>query len=125
METGMSRQEDRAQKIGEWMQHLQSWKDSGKSLAAYARGQGVALWALYHWRGVLIREGRWQAPKASAKLRGRAPVAISFAKVAVTDLCPRLPVTVRLQLANGRRAEVELTGIEQLESLLGVLERQS
>ena len=120
----MSRQEERAQKIGQWLQHLRSWKCSGESLAAYARGQGIALWAMYHWRGVLIREGRWQQPKASAKSRGRAPIAVRFARVAVTDLHPHRPVTVRLQLANGRRAEVDLSGIEQLQTLLGVLERQ-
>jgi len=124
----MSKQDDRAQKITEWLQHLQGWKDSGKSLAAYAQDHGLALWAMYHWRGVLIREGRWHAepkPKASAKPRSRSPLALRFAKVDVTDLRPPMPVTVRLQLANGRCAEIDLTGIEQLASVLGALERQS
>jgi hypothetical protein len=121
----MSKQDDRAQKITEWLRHLQGWKDSGKSLAAYAKDHALALWAMYHWRGVLIREGRWhQEPKASAKSRERSPLALRFAKVAVTDLRPPMPVTVRLQLANGRRAEIDLTGVEQLEALLRALERQ-
>jgi len=123
----MSKQDDRAQKITEWLQHLQGWKDSGKSLAAYAKDHGLALWAMYHWRGVLIREGRWHAepkPKASAKSRSRSPSALRFAKVDVMDLRPPMPVTVRLQLANGRLAEIDLTGLEQLASVLGALERQ-
>lgn len=124
----MSKQDDRAQKITEWLQHLQGWKDSGKSLAAYAKDHGLALWAMYHWRGVLIREGRWHAepkPKASAKSRSHSQLAVRFAKVAMTELCPPMPVTVRLQLANGRCAQIDLTGIEQLASVLGALERQS
>lgn len=123
----MSKQDDRAQKISEWLQHLQGWKDSGKSLAAYAKDHGLALWAMYHWRGMLIREGRWHAepkPKASAKSRSHSPLAVRFAKVAMTERCPPMPVTVRLQLANGRCAEIDLTGIEQLASVLGALERQ-
>ncbi|MFC4311602.1 hypothetical protein ACFPN2_21060 [Steroidobacter flavus] len=38
----------------------------------------------------------------------------------MTELCPPMPVTVRLQLANGRCAEIDLTGIEQLASVLWV-----
>ena len=121
----MSKQDERARKITEWLQHLQGWKDSGKSLAAYAKDHGLAPWAMYHWRGVLVREGRWsQEPKASAKSGGPSSLALRFAKVAVTDRCPPIPVTVRLQLANGRCAEIDLMGIEQLASVLGALERQ-
>lgn len=79
MENDMSKQDDRPQKITKWLQHLQGWKDSGKSLAAYAKDHGLALWAMYHWRGVLIREGRWHAepkPKASAKSRSHSPLAV-------------------------------------------------
>lgn len=122
----MSKQEDRAQKIAEWLRHLQGWKDSGQSLAAYARGHGLALWAMYHWRGVLIREGRWQErkPKVSGRLRSSSPVPMRFTKVAVTELRPPMPVTVRLHLSNGRHAEIDLRGVEQLDVLLTALERQ-
>lgn len=51
----MSKQDERARKIAEWMKHMQGWKDSGKSLAAYAKDHGLALWAMYHWRGVLLQ----------------------------------------------------------------------
>ena len=123
----MSKQEDRAHKITEWLKHLQGWKDSGKSLASYARDHGLALWAMYHWRGVLIRKGHWTqdpTPKAPAKSRSRLPLALRFAKVAVTDPYPPNPITVRLHLANGRRAEIDLTGVEQFAAILGALERR-
>jgi hypothetical protein len=123
----MSTQDDRAQKIIEWLKHMQGWKDSGQSLAAYAKAQGLAVWAMYHWRGVLIREGHWHQeskPEASAKSRNRSPLALRFAKVAVTELCQPMPVTVRLHLANGRRAEIDLMGMEQLEATIAALERR-
>ncbi len=100
----MSKQDERAQKIIEWMMHLQGWRDSGKSLAAYAKDHGLALWAMYYWRGVLIREGHWHQepkPQASAKSRGHSPLAPRFAQVAITELCPPTCLIVRLNLANG------------------------
>lgn len=122
----MSKQGDRAQKITEWLKQLQGWKDSGQSLAAYAKAHGLTLWAMYHWRGVLVREGHWeQERKAFAKSRSRSPVSPRFAKVSVRELCPPMPVTVRWHLANGRRAEIDLPGVEQLEAVLGMLDRQS
>lgn len=119
----MSKQEDRSRKIAEWLEHLQSWRDSGQSLAAYAKGQGLALWAMYHWRVVLIREGRWQEqPSAS---RGRSARPLQFARVAVTD-SPRLaPVSVRIVLGNGRRAEIELSELRQLGEIISALEDQA
>lgn len=123
----MLKQDDRAQKITEWLRHMQGWEVSDQSLAAYARASGLALWAMYHWRGVLIREGHWHQepkPEASAKSRSTPIRAPRFAKVAVTDLCPPTPVTVRLHLANGRRAEIDLMGVEQLEATIAALERQ-
>ena len=123
----MSKQDERVQKITEWMKHLQGWKDSGKSLAAYAKDHGLALWAMYHWRGVLIREGHWHQeprPKASAKLQRRSALAPRFAQVAIIQSCPPVPLIVRLHLANGRRAEIDLAGVDQLEAILGALERQ-
>jgi hypothetical protein len=105
---------------------MRGWKDSGKSMAAYAKDHGVALWAMYHWRGVLIREGHWHQepkPQASAKSPRRSPAAPRFAKVAITELCPPKPIIVRLHLANGRRAEIDLVGVDQLEAIIGALER--
>lgn len=123
----MSKQDERAQKITEWMLHLQGWKDSGKSLAAYAKDHGLALWAMYHWRGVLIREGHWhQEPKSKTptKSQRRSALAPRFAQVAIIQSCPPAPLIVRLHLANGRRAEIDLAGVDQLEAIIGALERR-
>jgi hypothetical protein len=121
----MSKQEARAQRINEWLAHLHRWEATGGSLAAYAKEHGLALWALYHWRGVLIQEGRWQPTQRQA---GRATprleaLPLQFARVAVTE-APMAPYVVRLQLGNGRRAEIELRHMDPLLQLIAGLERQ-
>lgn len=45
-----------------------------------------------------------------------------FARVAVTS--PPPAYIVRLQLSNGRRAEIEMAHIDPLVHLIGALERQ-
>lgn len=81
----MSKKEARAQRINEWLEHLHRWKATGRSLAAYAKEHGLALWALYHWRGVLIQQGRWEPtrPPRQAKHAACSLEAIPFA------VCPR------------------------------------
>lgn len=125
----MSKQEDGARKIAEWLEHLRGWKDSGQSLSAYAKAQGLALWAMYRWRSVLIREGRWHEqlnatgqPKA---VRGRALAPLPFARVAITHSPQSAPLIVRVVLDNGRRAEIELSEVGQLSEVLGMLERRA
>jgi hypothetical protein len=128
MESGMSKQDDRAQKIAEWLRHLQGWKESGGSMAAYAKGHGLALWAMYHWRQALIREGHWQeqpnTPRCSDDTRRDSPVPLRFARVAVTQPLRPTPLIVRVQLGNDRRAEIELGELNQLGEVLGILERR-
>jgi hypothetical protein len=126
MESDVSKQADRVQKISEWLKHLHDWKATGKSLVAYAKDQGLTPWAMYHWRGVLIREGHWREElktKSSAKSQGDVPPA-RFAQVAVTERAAAAALTVRLHLANGRHAEIELMEVEQLVSMLIALEHQ-
>jgi hypothetical protein len=53
------RREDRQRKVAEWLEHLQGWKASGESLAAYARRCSLPLWAAYRWQAVLTGEGSW------------------------------------------------------------------
>lgn len=123
----MSKQAARAQRIEGWLEHLHRWKSTGGSLAAYAKEHGLALWALYHWRGVLIQEGRWepmqtprQAKHAASRLEA---IPLQFARVAVTET-PMSTYIVRLQLGNGRRAEIELRYMEPLLQLITAMERQ-
>jgi len=37
----MLKRADRERKIAEWLEHLQAWKESGVSLARYAREHGI------------------------------------------------------------------------------------
>jgi hypothetical protein len=116
----MSKQEDRDRKIAQWLEHLQGWKVSGQSVSAYARERGVTLWAMYHWRGVLIREGLWQAQPMESGHKSAVP--LTFARVAVTDATRSAPLIVRVVLGNGRRAEIELSELSQLGKILSALE---
>jgi len=122
----MSKQEDREQKIAEWLKHLQEWERSGRSVAAYAKDQGLALWAMYHWRGVLIREGQWhEGLKTTTSAKSQRPgQQARFARVALAERPAAATLTVRLHLANARHAEIELMEVEQLVSMLIALERQ-
>lgn len=121
----MSKQEARAQRVNEWLEHLHRWEAAGGSLASYAKEHGLALWALYHWRNVLIDEGRWQPTrpprKAKHGARREAPP-VHFARVTVAHAA-MAPYIVRLHLGNGRRAELELTQVDPLIQLIGALEQ--
>jgi hypothetical protein len=128
----MLKREDRARKVAEWLEHLQAWKDSGESLSAYARKHGLTVWSAYHWRGVLTREGSWrEGPKAPGRSRSGSPavsssrVPLRFARVNVSDMPRAAPLVLRVQLANGRRAEIAVEEIEQLGAVLSVLERSA
>jgi hypothetical protein len=115
----MSKREDRERKATGWLEHLQGWKDSGTSLSAYARSHGLALWAVYRWRRVLRREGRWcEEPrclsKASPVASGSEGIPLRFA---------RGSLRVRVQLRNGRHVDVELSECGELAEVLAVVER--
>lgn len=123
----MSKQEARAQRINEWLEHLHRWEARGGSLASYAKEHGLALWALYHWRGVLTQEGRWQPAQPPRQTKRAMPgleaAPLQFARVAVTE-APMAPYIVRLQLGNGRRAEIEVRHMDPLLQLITAMERQ-
>jgi hypothetical protein len=84
----MSKLEARAQRINDWLEHLHRWEATGGSSASYAKEHGLALWALYHWRGVLIQEGRWQPTRPLRQAKRATPgleaAPLQFARVAVT-----------------------------------------
>jgi hypothetical protein len=124
----MLKREVREQRISEWLDHLQRWKQSGQSLSAYARAEGLALWSVYHWREVLRREGCWQESPtqrrgSSALARGKRSVPLRFARVRVSDTALGVGLTIRVQLLNGRRAEIDLGESGQLVAMLALLEQ--
>jgi hypothetical protein len=118
----MLKREDRVRKVAEWLEHLQGWKSSGETLAAYVRRCGLSLSAAYQWRAALIREGSW-SDEPGVTRRASHQVPQRFARVAVAELPQEIPVIVRVQLGNGRRAEIELGRAEQLREVVDLLER--
>ena len=97
-------------------------------MAEYARREGFDADAAYRWRRVLRRTGQWveadDAPavsKSPSVKKGRQ--AVRFARVAVSDTPPAASMLLRVVLMNGRRAELEIGGVEQLGEVIGVLER--
>lgn len=124
----MSRREDRERKTAQWLEQLQAWKQSGKALSAYARSCGLAPWTMYHWRNALRREGLWcddgQPPGASrhaANAVGAVP--LRFSRVTLKEPLRSSSLTIRVQLHNGRRVEVELSDRDELADVLAVLEQ--
>jgi hypothetical protein len=57
-------------------------------------------------------------------LRHRSSLAPRFAQVANIQSCPPTPLIIRVLLANGRRAEIDLASVDQLEAIIGALERR-
>jgi len=119
----MSKHEVREQQINEWLEHLRCCEATGGSLASYARLHGIAEWKLYQWRRRLVRDGQWPiAIRAAAPNSPSEVVPVRFARIAVAAPAPAY--VVRLQLGNGRRAEIEMAHIDPLVHLIGALERQ-
>ena len=62
-------------KQAEWLKHLRGWKASGRSLAAYAKSQGLQPRQLYAWRshlrgaGIAVPKAATGAKPASARTR--------------------------------------------------------
>jgi hypothetical protein len=125
----MLTQEQRATMSAMWLAHWRGWQGSGVSMAEYARREGFDADAAYRWRRVLRRTGQWveadgtpAANKATTVKKRKA--AVRFARVAVNDTpLASASLILRLVLRNGRRAELEMGGIEHLGEVLGVLER--
>lgn len=119
----MSKHEVREQQIREWLEHLRCCEAAGDSLASYARQHGIAEWKLYQWRSRLVRDGQWPATRRSVAPRSPSEgVPMRFARVSVTSPSPMY--VVRLQLGNGRHAEIEMAHIDPLVHLIGALESQ-
>ena len=117
----MSKQEPREQRINGWLDHLRRCEAAGGSVASYAKQHGIAVWKLYQWRSRLIRDGLWPARIREAEFNPPSEVVpVRFARVAVTSPAPAY--VVRLQLGNGRRAEIGMAHPVPLVHLIGTLE---
>jgi hypothetical protein len=115
--------EERATKTAMWLAHWNGWKDSGESLAAYARRQGFDADAAYRWKRILRRGGQWiddVPPHSNAVPRRKA---VKFARVALSDSPRTASMLLRISFSNGRRAELDLADVSQLGAVIAALEQ--
>ena len=124
----MLTQERRATMSAMWLARWHGWQGAGISMAAYARREGFDADGAYRWRRILRRTGQWveadgaPAVGKAATVKKRRP-AVRFARVAVRDTPSAASLLLRVVLMNGRRAELEISGIAQLGEVIGALER--
>lgn len=123
----------REEKAQQWLERLRRWQadGGGVSLAQFSRDQGWKDFEAYRWARILRRQGRWDVAEATANKAKRMRAAAS-AKFVRVRLAPReagsmtaRPLTLRVQLANGRNGELELQGTEQLLQVLAALEQSA
>ncbi len=125
----MLTQEQRATMSAIWLGRWRGWQGSGVSMAEYARREGFDADAAYRWRRVLRRTGQWIEADGTATVGKAAMVkkrkaAVRFARVAIKGTAvTSASMFLRLVLANGRRAELEIGGVAHLGEVLGILER--
>jgi transposase-like protein len=118
----MSRREDRERRIAGWLEHFEGWKASGVALSSYALSHGIKPGSMYYWRSVLQREGCWPHDAEQRPSGASERVPLRFARVKLEEASRGLPLTVRVTLTNGRRAEIELEDAQRLSEVLSALE---
>ncbi len=121
----------REEKAQQWLERLRRWQadGGGVSLAQFSRDQGWRDFEAYRWARILRRQGRWDVaePRANKPKRTRAAASAKFVRVRLASReagsTPATPLTLRVQLANGRSGELQLQGTEQLLQVLAALEQ--
>jgi hypothetical protein len=121
----------REEKAQLWLERLGAWQAQGDgvSLAHFARTQGWKGFDAYRWARTLRREGRWDEPSPRMSKRRPKPGsrAAQFVRVRLAataaSVAPRMSLTLRVRLANGRSGELDLEGTEQLLQVIAALEQ--
>jgi transposase-like protein len=114
--------EDREAKAAIWLQRLREAAAAKEPLVEYARRHGLKPGEAYRWRQNLRRAGHWPVHPATSAAGTGAP---RFARVRIAAERSALSsamLCVHLQLANGRRVELNLSD-EQLPRVLKLLEQ--
>lgn len=101
-----------------WLSHLEAWRDSGLSMAAYARQVGISSKSLSYWQG----KERHKASPSDATQRPRL-VPVSVAAVTPSEPPARRDAGLCLVTRQGQRVEIA-TDFDSatLQRLLGTLE---
>jgi len=71
-----------------WLDHLKRWGHEGRTLADYARSNGLKIPKFYAWKARLEARGLWKT------------TSVSFLPVTVQDT-PTVDSGIRLKLPNG------------------------
>jgi hypothetical protein len=124
----MTKDDDRGAKAAVWLQRLREAAAAKEPLVEYARRHGLKPGEVYRWRQNLRRAGRWPAISvnpARASQAAVAPATPRFARVRIAaegGAISSALLCLHLQLANGRRVELNVSD-EQLPLVLQLLER--
>jgi hypothetical protein len=125
----MTKREERDAKRTFWLKHLQECASLKEHLSTYARRHELNVHEGYHWTRVLRREGLWP-PQSQRRTSAASAIVASkgtprFARVRVEPprAVPAFPLRLQLVLANGRRAQLELSDERQLPRVLDLLEQ--
>ncbi len=112
-----------------WLTRWRGWRSSGMRMSEYARREGFNAHSAYRWRRHARRSGRWLDDSAQPRREltvAKPQPAVKFARVAVSDAsADRCSMLLRVDLTNGRRAELEIGGVSQLGEVLDVLEQRA
>ena len=100
---------------------LEGARSAGVALSAHVRSRGLDLRRIYDAIAQLRRRGI--VPPAPRRLqKPTASVPVRFAKVDVRPVVVAASLRLRLTLANGRRAELEIEDLGQLSRVVTALE---
>jgi hypothetical protein len=103
-----------------WLSHLETWRDSGLSMAAYARQAGISSKSLSYWHGKTRRES---LPPATTERPRLLPVSVSTTVPDTPEPPARGNAGLSLMTRQGQRIEVH-TDFDPatLQRLLATLE---
>jgi hypothetical protein len=115
----------REQSNAMWHARWQGLRSSGLTMKEYAQRERFNAPSAYRWLRKARRCGLWldepTPAKAMAVTEPRSTAV--FARVTLSDTpTVRSSMLLRLVLTNGRRAELEIAGADELAEVLDVLE---
>jgi len=125
----MTTKEERDARGAFWLKHLQECASLKEHLSTYTRRHELDVHEGYHWTRVLRREGLWppqsrsRTSAASGILSSKATPRFARVQVEPPRAVRAFPLRLQLILANGRRAQLELSDERQLPRVLDLLEQ--
>lgn len=101
---------------------LEGARSAGEALSAHVRSRGLNLRGIYDAIAQLRRRGIVPPAVPRRVRRARATAPLRFARVEVRPAVVASSLRLRLTLANGRRAELEVEDLARLPRVLAAIE---